>query len=102
MLRLFADLAEKMYDPEIVQFGYYDIFKNDNLLITDEIMSHFLIFVNENSAPYEVRGEQMDELYEKIVEVIMKDTGLDTQKYKKLGLDMDENEKEEENNNDEL
>ena len=46
MLRMFADLGEKMYDPEIVEFGYYDVYKNDNLLIRDEISPSFLIFVN--------------------------------------------------------
>ncbi len=35
MLRQFADLAEKLYEKEIVVFGYYDIFRNDHPRITD-------------------------------------------------------------------
>ena len=75
-----------MYDPEIVLFGYYDVFKNDNSLIPDEAMSHFLIFVNEGSEPYRLDGSKMGELYEKIVDIIMQDTELDVEKYRKLIL----------------
>ena len=86
MLRIFADLAERMFDPEIVEFGYYDLFKNDNPLISDEIMSHFLIYVNQGSEPYRLDGSKIGELYEKIVEIIMRDTELDVEKYRKLTL----------------
>ena len=44
MLRLFGDIAEKMYDKDIVSFAYYDIFLNDNPIITDEVLPYFLIF----------------------------------------------------------
>ena len=44
MLRLFGDMAEKMYDKDIVSFAYYDIFLNDNPIITDEVLPYFLIF----------------------------------------------------------
>ncbi len=47
MLRTYADLAEKLYDKDIVSFGYYDIFKNDNPIVSDEILPYFLIFSNK-------------------------------------------------------
>ncbi len=35
MLREYADLAERLYEKNIVIFGYFDIFKNDHPRITD-------------------------------------------------------------------
>ena len=49
-------------------------------------MSHFLIFVNEGTEPYRLDGSKMGELYEKIVDIIMRDTELDVEKYRKLTL----------------
>lgn len=74
MLRVFADLAEKMYDPEVVSFAYYDIFRNDNPLIADEILPYFLIFTGDQTEPYGLEGEKMNELYQTIIDIVMKDT----------------------------
>jgi hypothetical protein len=62
MLRQYADLAEKLYDKEIVSFGYYDIFKNDHPRIKDEILPYFLIFTKDKTEPFGLEGEKFHEL----------------------------------------
>ena len=44
MLRMFGDIADKMYHLDLVRFGYMDIFKNDHKLIHNYALPHFLIF----------------------------------------------------------
>lgn len=63
-----------MYDKEIVIFGYYDIFRNDSPLIVDEIHPYFLIYVPKKSQPYGFSGEKINELYDKIIDVVMENT----------------------------
>ena len=87
MLRLFGDIAEKMYDKDIVSFAYYDIFLNDNPIITDEVLPYFLIFSQDQEEPYGLEGHKMDELYQTVVELVMKDTDIDVTKFRKEAME---------------
>ena len=41
---MYCQMAEKLSDPSVVVFGYFDIWKNDHLSIKNDEMPMFLIF----------------------------------------------------------
>ena len=56
MLDIFSKLGENLYDEKVVKFGYYDIFLNDNPLITEEVLPYFLIFEKGETEPTGIPG----------------------------------------------
>lgn len=67
LLRDYSILAEKLYDPSQVIFGYFDIFLNDHSLIPDEMLGHFLVFQNDlQEIPISVSGENLRKLENQI------------------------------------
>ena len=54
MLEIYQTLAEKMYEDEIVSFGYYDLFYNDHDLLKDRALPFFLIYKEGQPEPIEL------------------------------------------------
>ena len=72
ILRSYADKAEKLYNEDIVCFGYIDVFVNDHPLIEEPIAPYFLIFESDNLKPTRVAGDKFDALFDTIYGIINK------------------------------
>ena len=70
MLRAFGDLAENVYAPGYIEFGYFDLFKNNHEKIKNSMVPYFLIYNHEKES-IELPGEKIQDLYSLIVEAVM-------------------------------
>lgn len=62
-MKKYCLLASKHYEDGTIIFGYFDVTRNDNRFIRDEIFPYFLIYVFDDfEDPYGVDADEFSEL----------------------------------------
>jgi hypothetical protein len=69
LLKSFKKLANKMYNKEVLRFGYVDVYHNDIPIIPEPIVPHFYIYQGKTIVR-EVTDVESEELSQIILEEV--------------------------------
>lgn len=62
-----------MYDPKLIDFGHYDVYKNDSPLIETERMPYFYIYC-PGYPLFGISGRKSEYLHNTLMDVILRFT----------------------------